>query len=122
MTPTSSFLPKLIRISTAFESARYGMVPLSLPFLTRYGGTLFFAAQAFAVIAEGYFTRLTGRKVRGIWALLWSYTIIIGFGCWAARSWLALGLVEGLPTVDRWGWGRFLVPNLALLPPPLCTV
>lgn len=35
---------------------------------------------------------------------------------------IALGLVEGLPEVERWGWQRFVIPSAALAPPPLWTV
>ncbi|KAK4704910.1 hypothetical protein P7C70_g1295, partial [Phenoliferia sp. Uapishka_3] len=60
-----------------FWSARHGLAfaknPLSLSFTERYGAWLFFIAQAVAVGLEGAFPRMTGKRVGGKWATLWSY-------------------------------------------------
>lgn len=125
----------------ALCSARH-LLPAGPPlsFSLRYGGWIFFLSQGVAVFLEGVFTRLTGRRVRGGVGLAWSYFCIVGLGLLAGRSWcvpflsifcrgadelsrrIALGLVEGLPEVQRWGWQRFVVPSAALAPPPLWMV
>ncbi|KAM0748048.1 hypothetical protein T439DRAFT_328032 [Meredithblackwellia eburnea MCA 4105] len=108
----------------ALFSARHGLPPLTPPmelsFIDRWGAWIFFISQAVAVALEGMFTRLTGRKVNGgPWAALWSYSWIVGVGLLAGRSWVALGLVRDLPPVQDWGWQRYVLPSVALAPPPL---
>lgn len=75
--------------------------------------------QAAAVIIEGLVIKLFRTKLKGPGARAWSYFCIVGVGCWAGRAWIAQGLVDGLPGMDRWGWQRFVVPTVALAPPPL---
>jgi hypothetical protein len=117
--------PKSIFDRTALFSARHtlSLSHASLSFTERWGGWIFFLAQSFACILESLSPLLTGRPFpRGGWfARLWGYAWVIGLGCLAGRCWIALGLVEGLPGVERWGWQRFLLPTTALAPPPVFT-
>jgi hypothetical protein len=136
--------------SPAFWSARYGLDPSILPplsFIERYGAWIFFLWQAIAVSLESLFTGLTGRRVRGPIARIWSYACIVGVGCLAGKSWfvrslvflfwwrrtradevsaltlrIALGFVKDLPTIEHWGWQRFVLPTAAIAPPPLYVV
>ena len=69
----------------------------SLPFFEAYGAPLFFLAQAVAILVESYFMRWTGKKLHGIGAVMWTYAVVVGFGCWAARSWVRRELFLVLP-------------------------
>ncbi|KDE07759.1 hypothetical protein MVLG_02029 [Microbotryum lychnidis-dioicae p1A1 Lamole] len=104
-------------------SARYGLSPSpirKLSFLQRHGANLFFLLQALCIIFEQIYTRTTKRKVAGWWGRIWSLFVIVVLGSLlAGRSWIALGLVDGLPNLDRWGWQRWLLPTVCLAPPPL---
>lgn len=83
------FIPfRRIAIISATHSLPTPTPPL--PFFTAYGAPLFFLAQAFAVLLESYYMRWTGRKLHGAGAVLWTYAVVVGFGCWAARSWVRL--------------------------------
>lgn len=57
----------------------------------------------------------------GILARIWTFSIVIGLGLVAGRSWVKTGLVKGLPGVENWSWERFLLPTVALAPGPLFT-
>lgn len=74
----------------ALYSARHLLPPPLVPltFLERYGAHVFFAWQAVAVILEGLFTRMTGRKVGGRAGRVWSTISVMIVGLLlAGRSW-----------------------------------
>ncbi|GAA5937155.1 hypothetical protein JCM3775_001566 [Rhodotorula graminis] len=101
-------------------SSLYPAPYASLSFVERHGTWVFFLAQPFAVSLEGAWSALTRRRVGGwagkAWVALW----VVGLGqASVGRSWLALGLVHGLPPVRLWSNSRFLLPVLNLAPMPL---
>lgn len=51
------------------------------------GAWIFFLSQGGAVIAEGIFTSVTGRKVKGRWGRVWSLLVIVCIGCLAGKNW-----------------------------------
>lgn len=73
----------------AFYSANWHLPPRNLTLLQSQGANFFFLVQPIAILLEGMFSKVTGRKISGPFGLLWSYLIIVGFGCVAAQSWLA---------------------------------
>ncbi|KAK4046110.1 hypothetical protein OIV83_006336 [Microbotryomycetes sp. JL201] len=109
----------------ALFSARWKLDPghavHSLSFTERWGGWIFFMAQAVAVIIEAAVSSLSRDKKRlsGWHWRVWSYFWIVGVGCLAGRSWLAMGLASGLPPIDQWTWQRFVIPSFSLAPPPI---
>ncbi|KAK4052643.1 hypothetical protein OIO90_004271 [Microbotryomycetes sp. JL221] len=106
----------------ALYSARWNLNQPELTMSERWGAWWFFMAQAFAIVIEGIVVSLTKpprRKLKGIGWTLWSYFWIVAVGCMAGRSWLALGLVKGMPPVQEWAWQRFVIPSFSLAPPPI---
>lgn len=57
----------------------------------------------------------------GLIGRIWTFSIVVGLGLVAGRSWVGLGLVRGLPGVESWSWERFLLPTVALAPSPVFT-
>ncbi|GAA5903980.1 hypothetical protein JCM8208_001749 [Rhodotorula glutinis] len=115
--------PALLAFATAHHlppSSLYPAPYTSLSFLELHGTWVFFLAQPVAVALEGLWAKRTGRRVGGwagrVWVALW----VVGLGqATVGRSWLALGLVHGLPPVRLWSWHRCWVPVLNLAPMPL---
>ncbi|GAA5849542.1 hypothetical protein JCM9279_007264 [Rhodotorula babjevae] len=101
-------------------SSLYPAPYTSLSFVERHGTWLFFLAQPLAVSLEGAWCAATRRRVGGpagkLWVALW--VVVLGQAT-VGRSWLALGLVHGLPPVRLWSWHRWLAPVLNLAPMPL---
>ncbi|GAA5820407.1 hypothetical protein JCM3770_002432 [Rhodotorula araucariae] len=91
----------------------------SLSFLERYGTWVFFLLQPVAVMLENAWVALTRRKIRGWYARVWTalWVVVLGQAV-VGRSWLALGLVHGLPPLRLWSWERWLLPTFSLAPMP----
>ncbi|BGP51153.1 hypothetical protein JCM10450v2_007082 [Rhodotorula kratochvilovae] len=91
----------------------------SLSFIERHGTWVFFLLQPVAVTLENAWIALTRRKIRGwygrVWTALW--VVVLGQAV-VGRSWLALGLVHGLPPVHLWSWERWVLPTFSLAPMP----
>ncbi|BGP55773.1 hypothetical protein JCM8202v2_003380 [Rhodotorula sphaerocarpa] len=77
-----------------------------LTFYLRWGGSIYFMMQGVAIILEGLFRAVTGRKVGGWLGTLW-------------MSVITQGLLREVPPVPYWSWQRFVVPMGCLQPPPL---
>ncbi|BGP48233.1 hypothetical protein JCM10450v2_004105 [Rhodotorula kratochvilovae] len=88
-------------------------------FLTQWGGSVYFLSQGAAIVLEGAFAALTGRKVRGWVGTLWTGVFVVGAGGWLYSSWMTQGLVREVPPVRYWSWERAIVPLGCLQPPPL---
>ncbi|GAA5920591.1 hypothetical protein JCM1841_001457 [Sporobolomyces salmonicolor] len=104
-------------LSTATSALPSSELPLS--FLLRYGGSVYFMAQGVAIILEGMFTAVTGRKTGGWIGTLWATLWIIACGRPLYKAWLTQGLVREVPPVRYWGWQRFTLPLGCLQPPPM---
>ncbi|BGP34921.1 hypothetical protein JCM10296v2_006745 [Rhodotorula toruloides] len=91
----------------------------SLSFLDRNGTFVFFLLQPVAVFLERLWVALTRKRVRGwagkVWTSLW--IVVLGQAV-VGKSWLALGLVHGLPPLYLWSWHRFVLPTCSLAPMP----
>lgn len=59
----------------------------SLPFVLRWGGSIYFLGQGFAIMLEGAFTAITGRKVGGRLGSTWKWLWIGLLGFVLYRSW-----------------------------------
>ncbi|GAA6021052.1 hypothetical protein JCM10207_003900 [Rhodosporidiobolus poonsookiae] len=105
--------------STLSTSPPFLPPPSSLPFLTRWGGSVYFMAQGLAVVLEGAFTALTGRRVRGWAGTVWTAGFVVLVGEVLKEAWLTQGLVREVPPFANWAWPRAAVPLACLLPPPL---
>ncbi|KAL8292709.1 hypothetical protein RQP46_001321 [Phenoliferia psychrophenolica] len=88
-------------------------------FLERFGAASFFLLMGALGIAEGIFTRLTGVRIRGVGAFLWTSSLQSIVGVLLYRSWANLGFTSSLPTVNEWEWQRWVVPLASLAPKPL---
>ncbi|GAA5898045.1 hypothetical protein JCM6882_003314 [Rhodosporidiobolus microsporus] len=93
--------------------------PSSLPLPIRWGGSLYFMLQGVAIILEGAFTALTGRKTGGWGGTVWNAVVSVGVGGVLYKSWMTQGLVREVPPVASWSWPRFVVPLGCLQPPPM---
>ncbi|GAA5820123.1 hypothetical protein JCM11251_005491 [Rhodosporidiobolus azoricus] len=95
-------------------------IPYStVPFWQRWGGSIYFMSQGVAIILEGAFTALTGKKTGGWTGTVWNAAVTVAVGGVLYKGWMTQGLVREVPTVAYWSWQRFLVPLGCLLPPPL---
>jgi hypothetical protein len=55
--------------------------------MTRWGASFYFLAQGFAIVLEGAFSHLTGRRVGGPLGTVWSVGWMAGLGIFTYRSW-----------------------------------
>ncbi|GAA5874642.1 hypothetical protein JCM16303_002935 [Sporobolomyces ruberrimus] len=104
-------------LSTAISTLPAPMKPYSS--LLKWGGSIYFMSQGVAIVLEGLFTNLTGKKVRGPLGTLWSAIIVAGMGATLYKAWTTQGLLREVPPVRYWGWQRFFLPMACLQPPPL---
>ncbi|GAA5893591.1 wax synthase family protein [Sporobolomyces salmoneus] len=104
-------------LSTAISTLPPPAKPYS--FLLRWGGSIYFMSQGVAIVLEGLFTTLTGRKVRGPLGTLWSALVVAGMGATLYKAWVTQGLLREVPPARYWSWHRFLLPMACLQPPPL---
>ncbi|OBZ75653.1 hypothetical protein A0H81_04479 [Grifola frondosa] len=65
--------------------------------------TLFFLLQAFGIIVEKLFSKLTGRKAGGVIGTSWAILNVVGFGQMCTDAWFARGI----------GGGVVVPPNLS---------
>lgn len=117
--PTAAGLAFVAREQIPLSSA-YSRPWSDLTFVERYGTWIFFLSQPFAIVCEQLFTLVTHKRVSATWqGKLWTAAWVILLGeAIAGRSWLALGLVHGLPPVDRWSWQRWVMPTYEMAPMP----
>ncbi|GAA5984600.1 hypothetical protein JCM10908_003416 [Rhodotorula pacifica] len=100
-------------------SSAYSTSWSDLSFIERHGTWIFFLSQPLAIVFEQLFTLVTRRRVRSWPGKLWTIAWIVVLGeAVVGRSWLALGLVHGLPPVDRWSWERWIMPTFEMAPMP----
>ncbi|GAA6004478.1 wax synthase family protein [Rhodotorula paludigena] len=118
-----SLSPSLMAFAAAHSIPPTSLFPrpyASLSFLERHGTFVFFLLQPVAVALENFWIAKTRRRVGGwagrIWVALW--VVVLGQAV-VGRSWLALGLVHGLPPVHLWSWERWLLPTFSLAPMPI---
>mgnify|MGYP001588713784 CR=1 FL=1 len=131
----------LIAVTTALYSSTTHLPQFDPPlsFVVRWGGTLYFLANGFAILLEQAFTKITRRQVGGPFGTLWTSFWVVGLGYLVWRSWcvkhaspgcslliadvrrITLGLTDGMPDVSRWTWHRYVLPLTALMPPGLFT-
>lgn len=104
-------------LSTAISTLPAPAKPYS--FLLKWGGSIYFMSQGIAIVLEGAFTTLTGKKVRGPLGFLWSAVVIAGMGAFLYKAWVTQGLLREVPPARYWSWQRFLLPMACLQPPPL---
>ncbi|BGO91491.1 hypothetical protein NBRC10512_003152 [Rhodotorula toruloides] len=90
-----------------------------LPFLVKWGGSVYFMSQGVGIVLEGMYTALTRRKVGGYGGVLWSSLFVCLCGGMLYKSWMTQGLVREVPPVRYWTWPRFVLPLGCLQPPPL---
>lgn len=55
-----------------------------------------------AVVLEGLFTAITGRKVRGFWGGSFAIFVVGSLGGVLSESWFHQGLFTGLTPVELW--------------------
>lgn len=60
-----------------------------LTFYLRWGGSIYFMMQGVAIILEGLFRAVTGRKVGGWLGTLWMSVFVVGCGVALRDSWCA---------------------------------
>ncbi|ORY89423.1 hypothetical protein BCR35DRAFT_300604 [Leucosporidium creatinivorum] len=103
----------------AIWSATHTLPPPSIPldFPTRWGGSIYFMAQGVAIILEGAWRAITGKKVQGPLAFIWSVCCMAGLGYYTYLAWSTLGLFNNLPHPAEWTWARWLIPMAAVSPP-----
>jgi hypothetical protein len=116
--PTPSGLAFLAKEGIPHSSA-YFRPWSALSFIERHGTWIFFLSQPVAIVLEQLFTLVTRKRVGGWAGKVWSFVWIIVLGeAIAGRSWLALGLVHGIPPVSRWSWQRWVMPTYEMAPMP----
>ncbi|GAA6034147.1 hypothetical protein JCM8097_000719 [Rhodosporidiobolus ruineniae] len=107
-------------LSTATSTLHLSRHPIPpLPFALRWGGSIYFMSQGLAIILEGAFTAVTGRRVKGWAGTAWTSVFVVAVGGVLYKSWTLQGLVREVPPVAYWSWHRFVVPLGCLQPPPL---
>ncbi|GAA5856708.1 hypothetical protein JCM8547_008800 [Rhodosporidiobolus lusitaniae] len=94
-------------------------LPPNLPFLIRWGGSVYFMSQGLAIILEGAFTAVTGRRVKGWCGTGWTVVFVVGVGGVLVKAWLTLGLLREVPPLAYWSWQRAVLPLGCLMPPPM---
>ncbi|GAA5948045.1 hypothetical protein JCM3765_007083 [Sporobolomyces pararoseus] len=104
-------------LSTAISTLPAPAKPYT--FLLAWGGSIYFMSQGVAIVLEGLFTQVTGKKVRGPLGFLWSAFVVAGMGSFLYKAWVTQGLLREVPPARYWGWERFLLPMACLQPPPL---
>ncbi|GAA5833351.1 hypothetical protein JCM3766R1_005476 [Sporobolomyces carnicolor] len=104
-------------LSTAISTLPAPLKPYS--FLLKWGGSVYFMSQGVAIVLEGFFTAITGKKVRGPLGTLWSAIVVAGMGATLYTAWVTQGLLREVPPVRYWSWERFVLPMACLQPPPL---
>ncbi|BGP19525.1 hypothetical protein JCM10213v2_007620 [Rhodosporidiobolus nylandii] len=119
LSPSPSALAYASDLSIS-HSSLYPAPWSTLSFTERHGTSIFFLLQPIAVALEAFWTAFTRRKIGGwtgrVWTMLW---IVVLGQAMVGRSWLALGLVHGLPPVHLWSWHRWLLPSVGLAPMPV---
>ncbi|GAA5875665.1 hypothetical protein JCM3774_002575 [Rhodotorula dairenensis] len=90
-----------------------------LTFYLRWGGTIYFMMQGVAIVLEGIFQAVTGRRVGGWLGTLWMCLFVVFLGQALRDSWIEQGLLREVPPVPYWSWQRFVIPMGCLQPPPL---
>lgn len=61
--------------------------PADAGLVTRWGSTAYFLLQGVAIVLEGAFTAVTGRKVGGMPGRIWGYCVMAGLGYLVYLSW-----------------------------------
>lgn len=131
------------RFGTAFASARWDAkatlqsqlwaastdIPISslvpkpwgeLSFREKHGTWIFFLAQPIAIALESVYLSGKKRRIGGLAGRVWTMAWVAGLGAWAVgRSWLALGIAHGVPSLHHWSLARFVLPTAHLCPAPL---
>lgn len=77
--------PSLTAIWSATHTLPRPSIPLDFP--TRWGGSIYFMAQGVAIILEGAWRAITGRKVQGPLAFVWSVCCMAGLGYYTYLAW-----------------------------------
>lgn len=74
---------------TAIYSATHTFPAPSVPltFTERWGGSVYFMSQGVGVILEGAWKAVTGRKVQGPLAFVWSVSCMAGLGYYTFLAW-----------------------------------
>ena len=86
---------RFVGLATAVSTLPAPLKPYS--FLLKWGGSIYFMSQGVAIVLEGLFTTLTGRKVRGPLGFLWSALVIACLGGTLYKAWS----VSSLSISDR---------------------
>ncbi|GAA5983406.1 hypothetical protein JCM10908_000276 [Rhodotorula pacifica] len=90
-----------------------------LTFYLRWGGSIYFMMQGVAIVLEGIFQAVTGRRVGGWIGTMWMSLFVVVCGQALRDSWIHQGLLREVPPLPYWSWQRFVVPMGCLQPPPL---
>lgn len=90
--------------------------PQEMPFVTRWGASIYFLSQGVAIILEGAFKTITNRTVGGVWGRLWGLVVLGLMGAFVVDCWMTMGLMQGLPHFSRWSWARVFVPLACFSP------
>ncbi|TKA56894.1 hypothetical protein B0A53_01295 [Rhodotorula sp. CCFEE 5036] len=104
-------------LATAISTLSPPSEPLS--FYLRWGGSIYFMMQGVAIVLEGVFETVTGRRVGGRLGTLWMCLFVVTLGQALRDSWIQQGLLREVPPVPYWSWQRFVIPMGCLQPPPL---